>query len=593
MPQPEVQRKLAAILAADVAGYSRLTGADEEGTIARLRALRRELIDPTIEAHHGRIVKTTGDGILIEFASVVDGVRCAVEVQREMASRNSDIPPGKRLEFRIGIHLGDVVVDGDDLLGDGVNVAARIERLSEPGAICVSEDAYRHVCDKAPLKFIDIGERVLKNIARPMRVYAVPAATERSIPRAHVSSADTRRLSIVVLPFTNLSGDKEQDYFVDGITESLTTDLSRISGAFVIARNTAFTYKGKSVDARQIGRELGVRYLMEGSVQSGRDRIRINAQLIDTETGAHLWAERFDKPRADLFDMQDEITSRLAHAIGIELVAAETQRAARERSNDMDAVDLEMRGRAIWKKPFSLARAREARKFFEAALRLDDRMVDALVGLAATHIDEVINIGSDSPQEQIRLAEEALSKALTLAPNNANAHYYQARTWHALAAPERAIRECELAIRLDSNHAWAHAYVGAMKILLGRAEETEADVAAAIRLSPRDPGLGTWFLILGMADLALGRLSEAVDRLRKSVEINPHRWVAFLYLAAALVMLGRGSEAAEACATGRRLVPDMTINKFRTGALSSRHPVYVAHMERTFQAMRKAGLPEE
>ncbi|HEV2546929.1 MAG TPA: adenylate/guanylate cyclase domain-containing protein [Stellaceae bacterium] len=592
MEAQRVQRRLAAILAADVAGYSRLIGVDEEGTIARLKALLREVIDPSIGAHGGRIVKTTGDGILIEFASVVDAVRCAVEVQQETTSRNKEHPQDRRITYRVGIHLGDVVVEGDDLLGDGVNVAARLEGVAEPGGICISEDAYRHVCDKVPLKFIDIGEQRLKNIARPMRVYAVPAASERTIPPAHVSTADTRRLSIVVLPFTNLGGDKEQDYFVDGITESLTTDLSRLSGAFVIARNTAFTYKGRPVDARKIGHELGVHYLMEGSVQSGQDRIRISAQLIDAETGAHLWAERFDKPRSDLFDMQDEITSRLARAVGIELVAAETQRAARERSDDMDAVDLEMRGRAIWNKPFSLDRAREARKFFEAALRLDDRMVDALVGLAATHIDEVINIGSDHPKEQIRLAEEALSKALALAPNNAKAHYYQARTWHALAAPERAIRECELAISLDGNHAWAHAYVGSMKTLLGRAEETEAHVAAAIRLSPRDPGLGTWFLILGMADLALGRFSQAVDRFRKSVEINPNRWVAFFYLAAALVLLGRGSEAAEACAAGRRLVPDMTINKFRSAALSG-HPVYVAHMEHMFQAMRTAGVPEE
>ena len=309
-------RKIAAILVADVVGYSRLAGADEEGTLARLRALRRELIDPAIAVHHGRVVKRTGDGILIEFRSVVDAVRCAIEVQNGMVERNADVAPKRQIEFRIGIHLGDVVEEGDgDLMGDGVNVAARLEGLAEPGGVCVSEDAWRQVRDRLKEGFVDLGEKALKNIARPMRVYALSPG---SAPEAHAPSAapvnkpGPPRLSLVVLPFANIGGDPEQEHFVDGVTESLTTDLSRIRGVVVIGRNTAFTYKGKAVDLKQIGRELNIRYVLEGSVQRGGNRMRVNVQLIDAETGNHLWAERFDKPLADLFDMQDEIVARLA-----------------------------------------------------------------------------------------------------------------------------------------------------------------------------------------------------------------------------------------------------------------------------------------
>ena len=320
-------RRLTTIFAADAAGYSRLVGADEEGTLERLRAIRKELIDPVIAAHRGRIVKTTGDGVLVEFASVVDAVRSAVEMQRAMADSNAGLAPDKRIEFRVGINLGDVVVEDDgDLMGEGVNVAARLEGIAEPGGICLSSAAYDQVRGKIDIAAQDRGEQHLKNIAEPVRIYALsPAHPAAAAPHTTVAP----RLSIVVLPFVNLGGNTGQDYFVDGVTESLTTDLSRIPGAFVIARNTAFTFKSKPVDARAIGRELGVRYAMEGSVQGGGDRIRVNAQLIDTETGAHLWAERFDKPRADIFDMQDEITTRLARIVGIELVAAEGRRAER------------------------------------------------------------------------------------------------------------------------------------------------------------------------------------------------------------------------------------------------------------------------
>jgi TolB-like protein/class 3 adenylate cyclase/Flp pilus assembly protein TadD len=587
-----VKRRLAAILAADVAGYSRLTGADEEGTIARLKALRRELIDPTIDTHGGRIVKTTGDGILAEFASVVDAVRWAVAIQRGMASRNGDMPPDKRIDFRVGIHLGDVVVEGGDLLGDGVNVAARLEGIAEPGAICLSGDAYRQVKGRIDLPVRDLGEQRLKNISEPIRVYAFPAPNPQPIEIAPsvASHVHSPRLSIVVMPFTNLGGDKEQDYFVDGITESLTTDLSRMSGGFVIARNTAFTYKGKSLDAREIGRQLGVRYVMEGSIQSGHDRLRINAQLIDAETGAHLWAERFDKQRSDLFEMQDEITARLTRAVGIELVAAESLRAQRERPNNMDAVDLTMRGKAIFNQSISLERIREARAFFEAALSLDGRNVEALLGFASTHTYEVNNSLSENPAEQLTIAEAAVSKALALSPNNAQAHLVQAIMLQASKSPDRALRECELAISLDRNLADAYARAGLLKIFLGRAEETEPEVAAAIRLSPRDPNLHDWHMIIGVANFLLGKLDGAVDHLRKSVELVPNFEFSYYMLAGALALLNRDKEAAEALAIGQRLAPGFNMSRYRDYPVGS-NPIYLRQRELFYEGLRKAGVP--
>src|ERR1700722_3429514 len=378
-------RKIAAILVSDVVGYSRLAGADEERILARLRALRSDLIDPTISVHHGRIVKRTGDGSIIEFNSVVDAVRCAIEVQHAMVERNAGVALEKRIQFRIGIHLGDIVEESDgDLMGDGVNNAARLEGVCEPGGVCLSEDAHRQVRDRLKENFIDLGERQLKNIARPVRAYALPAAAiagsrdqgpqataPRAVrdggrwigviaacvvallavgafawragyaPRFMAASVDDKlanapRLSIVVLPFENLSGDKEQDYFADGITDDLTTDLSHLFD-FVIARGTAFTYKGKPVDAKQIGRELGVRYVLKGSVRRLEDKVTLNAQLISTETGAHVWADRFDGERSRLGQLQMEFVARLANSLGVELVKAEALRAARERPNNPDA----------------------------------------------------------------------------------------------------------------------------------------------------------------------------------------------------------------------------------------------------------------
>ena len=334
-------RKIAAILVADVVGYSRLAGADEDRTLARLRALRSDLIDPAVAAHHGRVVKRTGDGSLIEFRSVVDAVRCAIEVQNGLIERNAGVAAERRIDFRVGVHLGDVVEEADgDLMGDGVNIAARLEGICAPGAICLSEDAYRQVKGRLDLAVTDLGPTQLKNIAELIRVYALDVgnpAQPYAAPRSFsAEKSGPPRLSIVVLPFANLSGDPAQDYFVDGVTENLTTDLSRIRGSFVIGRNTAFTYKGKAADLKQIGRELNVRYVLEGSVQRGGNRMRVNVQLIDAETGSHLWAERFDKPLADLFDMQDEIVARLAGALNTELIAAEARRAEQAPNPELD-----------------------------------------------------------------------------------------------------------------------------------------------------------------------------------------------------------------------------------------------------------------
>jgi adenylate cyclase len=361
-------RKLAAILVSDVVGYSWLAGADEDRILARLRTLRSDLSDPTIAVHHGRIVKRTGDGSIIEFRSVVDAVNCAIEVQRAMVERNAGVAPDKRIEFRIGVHLGDVVEEADgDLMGDGVNIAARLEGICEPGAICLSEDAYRQVRGRLDLAVSDLGPTQLKNIAEPIRVYSLEVgkpAQGRPAPAATPEKSDPPRLSMVVLPFANIGGDPEQEHFVDGVTESLTTDLSRIRSAVVIARNTAFAYKGKPRDVKTIGRELNVRYVLEGSVQRGGNRMRVNVQLIDAETGNHLWAERFDKPLADLFDMQDEIVARLAGALNVQLVAAEARRA--EQAPTPDSMDLYFQGLAWFNKGITRDNLAQAQSFFRS-----------------------------------------------------------------------------------------------------------------------------------------------------------------------------------------------------------------------------------
>ena len=444
-------RKLAAILVSDVVGYSRLAGADEERTLARLRALRSDLVDPTVAVHHGRVVKRTGDGSIIEFRSVVDAVRCAIEMQNGMVERNAGLPPERRIEFRVGIHLGDVVEESDgDLMGDGVNVAARLERIADPGGICLSEDAHRQVRDRLNEEFTDLGEKELKNIARPVRAYAVKTGSAGPAVARYVSAHENLappRLSVVVLPFANLGGDPEQEYFVDGVTESLTTDLSRISGSFVIGRHTAFAYKGRHVDLKQIGRELNVRYVLEGSVQRSGNRLRVNVQLIDAETGAHLWAQRFDKPVADFFDMQDEIVANLANQLGTELIAAEARRA--EKAPKPDSRDLYYQGLAWFNKGTTREYLTRARDFFERAPALDPGNLDALIG--TVQVDAVFSATyqTDDRARALATTEATLTKALLRASNNAVAHQCMGLVLVQTKRVAQGIAEYERSLALD------------------------------------------------------------------------------------------------------------------------------------------------
>ncbi|HXW31293.1 MAG TPA: adenylate/guanylate cyclase domain-containing protein [Xanthobacteraceae bacterium] len=587
-------RKLAAILAADIVGYSRLAGADEERTLARLRALRSDLIDPTIAVHHGRVVKRTGDGSIIEFRSVVDAVRCAIEVQNGMIERNSGLPPERRIEFRVGIHLGDVVEESDgDLMGDGVNIAARLEGIAAPGAICLSEDAYRQVRARLDLAVSDLGLTQLKNITEPVRVYSlqvgVPTQAKPGAQAKPASASTPPHLSIVVLPFANLSGDPQQEYFVDGVTESLTSDLSRISGSFVIGRNTAFTYKGKHVDLKQIGHELNVRYVLEGSVQRGGSRMRVNVQLIDAESGNHLWADRFDKPLADLFDMQDEIVARLASQLGTQFIAAEARRA--ELAPRPDSMDLYFQGMACASKGWTPAYVAQARGFFERALALDPGNIEALVGMAIADTMRGTGLMAQDRAARLAAAEAALTSALSLAPEHALAHLYMGVIkLHTNRAAE-GIAEYEQALALDRNLAPAHGYMGQAMYFIGRGEETETHIQEAFRLSPRDTNAYLWIAITGLAKIYLTRDEEAVARFRRSIETNRNFPLAHFCLAAALAHLGRLAEAQSAAQAGLALDATFTISRFRN-SLATDNPSYLAGREHIYEGMRTAGVPE-
>jgi TolB-like protein/Tfp pilus assembly protein PilF len=585
MSEARVERRLAAIVAADVAGYSRLMGLDEVGTARTLRE-HRKITDALVAKHGGRLVKTTGDGVLLEFPSVIDAVECAVAMQAVMAERNQGVPDDRRMLFRIGINLGDILIEGDDILGDGVNVAARLEGIAEPGGICLSSSAYEQVSGKIPADFTDLGEQTLKNISRPIRAYAVDL---NAVDPAVAAPASARRhLSIVVLPFANIGGDPEQDYFVDGVTESLTTDLSRISGSFVIGRHTAFTFKDKAVDLKQIGRELNVRYALEGSVQRGGNRLRMNVQLIDAENGNHLWAERFDKPIADLFDMQDEIVSRLANTLNARFIEVEARRA--ECSLHPDAVDLYFQGMAYLNKGRTPEYMAQSRRFFERALALDPNNAEVLVGMAT--VDMAIGVYSLSDDRNARLgaAERTVTKALSIAPQHARAHWLLGRVKVFTNRAAQGIAECEQALALDRNLASAHGGIGHAKYYLGRGAETEAHVQEALRLSPRDTEAYIWMMFAGLAKLQLGADEEAVARFGRSVGINRNHPRSHLFLAAALAHLGRLDEARSSVRAGLALDPTFTLSRFRTNVLSD-NPTYLAKRERLLEGMRLAGVP--
>ncbi len=587
-------RKLAAILVADVVGYSRLAGADEERTLARLRALLGDLIEPAIAVHRGRIVKRTGDGFIAEFRSVVDAARSAIETQTGMLDRNAGVSADKRIELRIGIHLGDVVEEADgDLMGDGVNIAARLESLCTPGAISLSEDAYRQLKGRLDAPVTDLGTKQLKNIAEPIRVYALDVGqSPKSGPAPVAEKPGPPRLSIVVLPFANIGGDPEQEHFVDGVTESLTTDLSRIRGAVVIARNTAFTYKGKPFDVKAVGRELNVRYVLEGSVQRGGNRMRVNVQLVDAETGSHLWAERFDKPLADLFDMQDEIVGRLANALSDQLAAVEARHA--EQAANPNSMDLFFQGLSWVHRGRTPNHVAQARGFFDRAFAADPDNVDALVGSAAVDIADGGNSFVVDPATAFAAAEEKLTRALSSFPDHARGHaflgYVKILTKRAL----EGIAECEHALALDRNLVDAHGFIGLGKIFTARAEEAEGHINEALRLSPRDTSAYAWLTEVGIAKNHLGDWDEAVLWCRRAIEANRNYPEAYFHLAAALARLGRLEEAHAAVKAGLALNPSFTVSRARTNwtAMSDdpAHPVQLAPI---FEALRKAGLPEQ
>ncbi len=586
-----VERRLSAILAADVAGYSRLMHRDEEPTHAKLAALLTGAVNPAVAEHGGRIVKNTGDGFLAEFPSAVHAVRAAVQFQARIKELTSGDVEDRRIAFRVGINIGDVIVEPNDIFGDGVNIAARLEGIAEPGGICISSSAYEQVRGKVGVEFVDMGEQNLKNIDHPVRAYATGGETSVAIQieRKKADQFSPPRLSIVVLPFANLSGDPEQDYFVDGVTESLTTDLSRVRGSFVVARNSAFSYKGKSIDIRQVGRELNVRYVLEGSVQRGGNRFRVNVQLVDAQTGNHLWAERFDKPLADFLDMQDEIVSRLANTLNAQLIAAEARRA--ERSLHPNALDLYFQGMARWNKRWTMENMVQARGFFERALKLDPDHVEALVGIASIDMSIAGFLLTDNIDEHFVAAETALVKAISLAPHYPPAHAFLGCLQSCTNRAAQGIAECEHALALNPNLADAHAFIGVAKIFLGRATETEADINEALRLSPRDEGAHRWMCWVGFSKLVLGADADAVVWLRRGLKANPNYPLGHFHLAAALALIGKLEEARATAKEGLELDPSFTIRRIKSAMFSDDPALRVAG-KRFIQGMRMAGLPE-
>jgi adenylate cyclase len=615
-------RKLAAILVSDVVGYSRLAGSDEDRILARLRALRSDLIDPIIAVHNGRIVKRTGDGSIVEFRSVVDAVRCAIEVQNGMVERNAGLPPERRIEFRIGIHLGDVVEESDgDLMGDGVNIAARLEGVAKPGAICLSEDAYRQVKSRLDIAVSDLGATQLKNIAEPMRVYSLQVGAPTQAKPTKLSSkprstlvpllaaivgligiagggwyffnakrttsnapiaGSAAHLSIVVLPFANLSGDASQDYFADGVSENLTTDLSRIRNSFVIARNTAFSFKGKNVDTKAISKELGVRYVLEGSVQRDQNQVRVNAQLIDGETGAHLWADRFEEDVTNLFKLQDQVVARLANTLRHELVRAEAEKDT--GSKNADAIDLAMRGRALLWPPFTKDKVDTARTWFEKALKVDPNNSDALAGEAYTYTLEFAFGSRNSETDYDAKILGQADRSVTLDRNNALA--YLAKSFYLLVSlrPNDAFRAANAGLAIDPNNASLLATRSIAQTYLRQFEQAKSDVQQAMRLSPRDPALSQWHNFLADAEIGLGNLNAAIEEANKAIDGGYRVFYAYLNLAVAHALKGDMDEARAPLAEARRLNPKLSVKW-----LTERKPV----LQPAFDSLRKAGLPEE
>ena len=593
MSSEPVERRLAAILAADVAGYSRLIGADEEGTLAQLKAFRKTLVDPTIAKHRGRIVKTTGDGMLVEFASAVDAARCAVEIQRDMADENTEIPQFKRIEFRIGIHLGDIILDDNDIFGDGVNIAARLESIAVPGGISISRAVHDQVRDRINVCFDDKGEIALKNIARPLQVFAISGAKESKTtvsPESKPALALPDKPSIAVLPFQNMSGDPEQDYFADGMVEEIITALSHFKALFVIARNSSFTYKGRAVDVKQVGRELGVRYVLEGSVRKAANRVRITGQLVDTATGAHLWADRFDGGLGDIFDLQDQVTESVVGAIAPAVEKAEIERARRKPTESLDAYALYLRGLAAFYQFDNRQANEEALRLFNSAIALDPDFASAY-GRAAFCYTMAKNNGwisgtANEIAEVTRLAQRAVElgkdDAIALAAGGfALAHFVRDL--------EVGAALIDRALALNSNLAQAWNSGGWAKVFLGEPEPAIERFARAMRLSPFDPFLRAMRGGTAYAHFLLGRYDEAVSWAAMALQDSPDFQPGLRIAAASNAMAGRPEQAHKAMARLRQLNPALRISNLKNVLPPFRRAEDLSRLE---EGLRQAGLPE-
>ena len=546
-------RRLAAILAADVAGYSRLMGADEEGTLAALKAIRRELGDPKVKEHRGRIVKTTGDGLLIEFASVVDAVRCAVEVQRGMAERNAEVPEARRIEFRIGINLGDIIRDGRDIFGDGVNIAARLEALSEPGGICVSGIVHDQVRDKLDVAFEDMGERQVKNISRPVHVWrrrlgakpVIPASTPLPLPD---------KPSIAVLPFANMSGDPEQEYFADGMVEEIITALSRIRWLFVIARNSSFTYKGQAVDVKQVGRELGVRYVLEGSVRKAGDRVRITGQLIDAATGVHLWADRFDGSLKDVFELQDRVASSVAGVIEPTLQAAEIRRAAERPTSDPTTYDLYLRALPLWS-TYEKDRIIRALDLLGQAIERAPHYGPALALAAQCYNVLAVSGWTDDSEASHRKAIDLTRQALRWAPDDPDALANAGFVLGVLGEDiDLAIASIDRSLALNPSFARGWAWSAVLRNVAGQPDIAIEHFNRSLRLSPRDR-MGTFSIPLGTSYFLKRQFDDAASILLASVQEAPTFAVAYRLLASCYAHMGRLDDAREIVRRLREITP--------------------------------------
>ena len=588
-------RKLAAILAADVVGYSRLAGTDEDRTLARLRALRSDLIDPTIAVHHGRVVKRTGDGALVEFRSVVDAVRCAIEVQNSMVERNAGLAPEHRIEFRIGIHLGDVVEESDgDLMGDGVNIAARLEGIAKPGAICLSEDAYRQVKSRLDLTVSDLGATQLKNIAEPLRVYSLEvsapakaptkpelAAPEETSPRLVLPD----KPSIAVLPFQNMSGDPEQQYFADGMVEDIITALSRFKNLFVIARNSSFTYKGRAVDVKQVGRELGVRYVLEGSVRKAAHRVRITGQLIDASSGAHLWADRFEGALDDIFDLQDQVTVSVVGAIAPKLEQAEIERARRKRPDSLDAYDLLLRA-LPHVNANTPADGALAIPLLELALVKDPRYATAHGCLAWCLEQRFMRAGfeEDVRSAALRHARAAIADGA----DDANALTMGGFVLGVLAHEHgTALGAFDQAIAVNSNSMLAYSLSSVFRAFTGDFVLATEHSARALRLSPFDLLRYNSYLALAFVNFIDGRFGDAVAAAMSGLQANPAFTPMHAFLIASQVGLGRIEDGKASAARLLELAPDFTVGGFAKMAFTR-----AEWIEAFVSELRRAGLPE-